>query len=897
MTNKHRKPFEWLNEDGRNFLEGGYLTEGVSPEQRIKDIADHAESILGIEGYSDKFYDYMAKGYFSLASPVWSNFGTDKGLPISCFGSNIEDTMPSIMNTQAEVGMMSKFGGGTSGYFGNLRGRGAPITDNGESSGAVHFMQLFEGIIDVVAQGSTRRGAFSPYLPIEHSDIDEFLDIGSEGNPIQKLTHGVTVTDEWMKEMVAGDDEKRATWAKVIQRRAENGYPYIFFTDTVNNEAADVYRDKGLEINHSNLCVAPETKILTDKGYEEIGSLEGEKVNVWNGEEWSNVNVIKTGENQELLRVVTNSGYELECTPYHKFYVLENTERGKRTRPPRYKEVRAKDLKEGDKLIKFDLPVIEGHKELEYAYDNGFFTADGTVSGSTDVMYLYGDKQELIDNLPSVSTWVRSNQLDRLNGTATGLKEKYFVPSADYSIDSKLKWLAGYFDGDGTVTNNDGSQSIQAASINKGFLKDMQLMLQTLGIDSKVMLAREAGTSLLPKNDGTGDYKFYRTQEVHRILINGNSLYNLYLMGFETHRLRWKIREPNRECSQFIRVSDVNELDERKDTYCFTEHKRGMAMFNGLLTGQCSEITLPNNEEWSFVCCLSSMNLLHYDEWKDTDAVETLIYFLDAVMTEFITKLEAMRDSDKAEDKQAFYFMEKAYNFAKDHRALGLGVLGWHSYLQSNMIPFESLEATKRNAWMFQHIQEKANKASEELAGMFGEPELLKGYGRRNTTTTAVAPTTSSAFILGQVSQSIEPLFSNNFVKDVAKAKVTVRNPYLKEVLASYGKDDRETWNSIRDYDGSVQHLDFLTDNEREVFKTFSEIDQYVILDQAAIRQQFIDQSQSLNLMINPDVTAKEINELYMFAWENDVKTLYYQHGTNAAQEFSRDKLCVVCEA
>lgn len=893
MTND----FKWLNDHSRNFLNGGYLLEGVTPEQRIKTIADTAENILGIEGFSDKFYDYMSRGYYSLSTPVWANFGTKKGLPISCFGSHIEDNMGGILHAQAEVGMMSKFGGGTSGYFGDLRHRGAPITDNGQSSGAVHFMKLFESIIDVVSQGSTRRGRFSPYLPIDHPDIEEFLKIGTEGDPIQELTHGVTVTDEWMKEMIAGDSDKRAIWAKVIQRRVEIGYPYIFFTDTVNNEAVDVYKDKGLRINHSNLCVSPETKILTDQGYEKIGKLAGEKVNIWNGEDWSNVEVVKTGENQKLLKVVTNSGYELESTPYHKFYVLEDTESGGRTNPPRYKEVRAKDLKAGDRLIKFSLPVIEGHKTLPHAYDNGFFTADGTNRGNTKIIYLYNDKQRLSEKLTSVKSWVRSNQSDRLQGTAIGLEDKYFVPNADYSIKSKLEWLAGYLDGDGTVTNNNGSQSIQAGSINKEFLKEVQLMLQTLGIESKVTLARKAGKSLLPKNDGTGDYAEYETQEVHRILINGNSLYQLHELGFVTHRLVWEVRKPNRECSHFIQVTDVIELDERKDTYCFSEPKRHMGMFNGLLTGQCSEIALPNNSDWSFVCNLSSMNLLHYDEWKDTDAVETMIYFLDAVMTEFLTKLERLRDSDKAEDRKAFGFMERAYNFAKANRALGLGALGWHSYLQSKMIPFESLDASKLNAWIFRFIQERALKASKELAELYGEPEVLKGYGRRNTTLTAVAPTTSSAFILGQVSQSIEPIWSNNYVKDVAKAKVTIRNPYLREVLAKYGKDTREVWNSIRDHDGSVQHLDFLTDHEREVFKTFSEIDQYVILDQAAIRQQFIDQSQSLNLMVNPKMSAKEINELYLFAWENKVKTLYYQHSTNAAQQFSKDKICSVCEA
>lgn len=555
---------KWLNENSRLFLSRGYLTEGVTPEERVRFIADKAQEILGIDGFADKFYDYMSKGYYSMSSPIWANFGISKGLPISCFGSYLEDNMGGILYTQAEVGMMSKFGGGTSGYFGDLRHRGAPITDNGESSGAVHFMKLFETIIDVVSQGSTRRGRFAPYLPIDHPDIEEFLKIGTEGDPIQELTHGVTVGNEWMESMIVGDSEKRALWAKLIQRRVEIGYPYIFFTDTVNNETVDVYKDKGLKIHHSNLC---------------------------------------------------------------------------------------------------------------------------------------------------------------------------------------------------------------------------------------------------------------------------------------------------------------------------------------------SEIALPNNDQWSFVCNLSSMNILYYDEWKDTDAVETMVFFLDAVMTDFISKLEALRDSDKGEDNMAFKFMEKAYNFARDNRALGLGALGWHSYLQSKMIPFESMDATRLNAQVFKLIQNQALEASKKLATLYGEPEILKGYGRRNTTLTAIAPTTSSAFILGQVSQSIEPIWSNNYVKDVSKTKVTIRNEYLEALLEEKGMNTREVWIDIRNHDGSVQHLDFLSDHEKDVFKTFSEIDQYVVLDQAAIRQQFVDQSQSLNIMVNPTMSAKDINELYLFAWRNGVKSLYYQHSTNAAQQFSKDKLCIMCEA
>lgn len=552
------EPWYWLNENSRGFLDRGYLAPGQTAEERIRVIAEAAEHFLGRAGFADKFYDYMSRGWISLASPVWSNFGVTKGLPISCFGSYVADNMGSILYTNAEVGMMSKFGGGCSGYFGDLRGRGSSISDNGHSSGSPHFMQLFETLVDVVSQGSVRRGHFSPYLPVEHSDIMEFLDIGTEGNPIQKLTHAVTVTDEWMESMVGGDAEKRAIWARVIQRRGEMGYPYILFKDTANNNTVDVYKDKKLTIHASNMC---------------------------------------------------------------------------------------------------------------------------------------------------------------------------------------------------------------------------------------------------------------------------------------------------------------------------------------------SEIMLPSRTDWSFVCCLSSVNLLHYDAWKDTDLIETMIAFLDAVMEDFIQKLEAMRDHADQEKRLAFSFMERAYNFAKANRALGLGVLGWHSLLQAKDLAFESSEADALNMEVFKLIKEKADLASKQLAEELGEPSVLEGYGRRNTTLLAIAPTTSSAFILGQVSQGIEPIWSNCYVKDVAKMKVTIKNPTLLKLLAEKGKDTKEVWDSIRDADGSVQHLDFLTDQERAIFRTFAEIDQSAVIKQAADRQVYIDQGQSLNIMVAPETPVKDINQLYIQAWKQGIKSLYYQHSMNAAQQMVRKKL------
>jgi ribonucleoside-diphosphate reductase alpha chain len=259
--------------------------------------------------------------------------------------------------------------------------------------------------------------------------------------------------------------------------------------------------------------------------------------------------------------------------------------------------------------------------------------------------------------------------------------------------------------------------------------------------------------------------------------------------------------------------------------------------------------------------------------------------FLDTVIEEFIEKTEGLP------------FMEAPRKFSMAQRAIGIGVLGWHSYLQSKSIAFESLDAKLLTNQIFKYIESESMLASTELAQTFGEPEKLKGSGRRNMTTQAIAPTTSSSFILGQVSPSVEPLNSNYFVKDLAKGKFTYKNPYLKEVLKAHGNDTADVWKSILVTGGSVQHLMFLSDHEKEVFKTFGEISQKEIVLQAGIRQKYIDQSQSINLMIHPKTPVKDVNQLLIFAWEQGVKTLYYHRGTNPSQELSRNLLtCTSCE-
>jgi len=872
----------------------------------MMDIAKHAEKILWIKWFADKFYNYLWKGYYSLSTPVRTNFWNWRGMPISCHSIEMWDSVADIMHTNWELWVMTKLGAWVWTYFWNLRPRWTAITNNWESSGSVHFMEMFDKTASVISQGNSRRWATTPYLPVEHWDIEEFLEIGTEWHPIQRCTTAVTISNEWMKEMLEWDKDKRKIRAKILKRRSEVGYPYITFVWNANEQRVDVYKDKWLDVKTSNICVVWDTKILTDRWYLEISSLEDEEINVWNWFEFTKTIVRKTWENQEIINVKTNSWYEINCTPYHKFYIQNwywNYSENMSLK-------RAFELEPWDKIIKHNLPIIDWDKNLDYAYDNWFYSWDWCVYQKRQRIYLYWEKKKLKDRFLSITKRNNQEDQDRMYWHTNLLMDKFFVPNSEYTIESRIEWLSWLFDADWYVTtNNTWAQTIQLVSINKQFLFDLQLMLQTLWCDSKIRKQSDWWIRKMPKNDWSGEMWDYLTKEARRILINWNSLYKLISLWLDCWRLKRTWKEPSRLCSEFVKIESVEYLTNKEDVYCFTEEKRWMWMFNWILTWNCQEIFLNTDEKHSFVCCLSSINLLHRDEIKDTDAVETMVCFLDAVMQEFINKLESLRDSDKKEDKITFHFMEKAYNFALRERAIWVWVLGWHSYLQSKMIAIESEEASAINIDIWKIIKDKTYSASMWMADTYWEPSLLKWYWRRHSHLMAVAPTTSSAFILWQVSQSIEPLMSNYYTKNLAKHTATIRNIYLEKLLKEKRMNNRDVWDSIRDYDGSVQHLDFLTLEEKQVFKTFKEIDQEILLQQASDRQKYIDQWQSLNTMITPSMTAKDVSNLCIKAWELGLKWLYYAHSINAAQETVRsikqasdiEKVCYIwcksCEA
>jgi len=555
---------KWYNDYSKQFMEQGYLIPGQTIENRIQIIGDASERLLKkmclkeedkniFDGYSQKLQSYISKGWVSLSTPIWCNFGNKRGLPISCFGSYIGDSIDEIYDSVKEVATMSKNSGGTSGYFGDVRGRGSVITDNGTSNGSKPFLSPFQNTVSVVSQGTARRGYFSGYQDIFHLDIDEWFNIRAEGDEIQHITWGVCIPTWWIEQMKGGDVNKRTIWAKLIQKRFETGLPYVFFTDNANNH---------------------------------------------------------------------------ESTP-------------------------------------------------------------------------------------------------------------------------------------------------------------------------------------------------------------------------EVYKGKSRIKASN----------------------------------------MCTEIMLPSNKDESFVCDLSSINDYYYEEYKDTDLIETITYFLDSVMQEFIEKTENVKS------------LHKAMAFAKNHRAIGIGRLGYHSYLQSHMLPFESLQARNINNTIQKNIRDKSLLASKKMSELFGECKETLGLNRRNTTTQAIAPTTSSAFILEQVSQSTEPWMSNFMIKQLSKGKFVIKNTELVKLLSEKNKNTDEVWDSIMKQHGSVLHLNFLSDDEKSVFKTAREISQDEIIIQASHRQKYIDQGQSLNLFITADTTAKEVSQLMLKAHDLGLKSLYYQHNISAASEFAKNfNNCISCE-
>lgn len=867
----------WFSSAGYQMIKEKYLHQPTIKDQFsliARTAAKHIPEAQRETAYN-KFFWLMWEGIMSCSTPVLANMGTDKGLPVSCSGNYIDDSISGFYEARLENAVLTKHGFGTSSYLGDVRHRGA-LCKTGSASGAQPLVDGFGRDMEDVAQGAQRRGAWAGYLPIHHGDFDE-LSNSLLAHPDGKNL-GWIIDDNFIEQLKRKEQEAVRRYRKALMIKMTTGKGYFFFVDKANRHRPRMYSDRGLDIKATNLCVAPETLILTRDGYIEIQDVAGEEVDVWNGEEWSKVSVFKTGENKPLVTVNTKDGFSLDCTLYHKFYVKQGTS---------IVEKRTHELKAGDRLIKWDAPVIQGDRDLANAYANGFYTADGTTVEGKHRVYLYGEKQKLLKHFtPTMMPTVQEDQ-DRTYFYMDGLKHKYFVPSSEYSIKSRVDWLAGLLDGDGCLLTEKTykSQTLQIASAQEGFLHNVQLMLQTLGVQSKVIHRRAAGEYPLPKNDGSDECGVFDCKEIKLLIINGVGIITLLNLGMECHRLDVKYHIPDRDASRFVTIESIVDSGRKDDTYCFTEPKRHMGVFNGILTGQCTEIMLHSSNEHTFSCILASMNVAKWETWKDTDAVYWATIFLDCVCSEFIEKASKIK------------YLEKVVEFTKKGRAIGLGQTGFHTLLQSKFIPFESLEAQFLNTTIAKHIWEESLKASKELSWRFGEPEWCQGYGVRNTHRIAIAPTKSTSLIMGGISEGISPDPALVYTQRTAAGEVVRIAPEFLKYLKDHGLYTSENIAEVSSNFGSCQKVDWLPNHIKEVFKTAFEIDQHVIIRYASQRQEYVDQGQSLNLFFDGRANSEYISSVHKQAFlDKNILSLYYIQSLAGVSATKGLDECVACQ-
>ena len=547
-------------------ITGGYLIFDETPKDAYMRVAKTVARRLYKPELAEKFFEYIWNGWLCLASPVLSNTGTDRGLPISCFGIDVADSIQDIGTKNLEMMLLAKHGGGVGIGINQIRPAGAKITGTGTSDGVVPFCKIYDSTILATNQGSVRRGAASVNINIEHNDFEEWIEIREPKGDVNRqslnLHQCAVVGDKFMRKLEQGDAKARDRWSKLLRKRKATGEPYIMFKGNVNKANPQAYKTNGLKVHMTNIC---------------------------------------------------------------------------------------------------------------------------------------------------------------------------------------------------------------------------------------------------------------------------------------------------------------------------------------------SEITLHTDETHSFVCCLSSLNLAKYEEWKDTNLIYDSVWFLDGVMEEFIQRAKGLRG------------FENSVRSATKGRALGLGVLGWHTYLQEKGLPFEGLLSQYETRKIFSQIKIESERASRALAEVYGEPLWCVGTGMRNTHLRALAPTVSNSKLSGNVSAGIEPWAANVFTEQSAKGTFIRKNPTLVKLLKKHKLNTDEIWNKILADGGSVQGVDELEDifcshgvSAKEVFKTFKEINQLELVNQAGLRQQYIDQAVSLNLAFPSEATPKWLNKVHMDAWKKGVKTLYYMRtesvlrGDIAAK--AMDEGCLSCD-
>lgn len=900
---------------------------------------------LGIHGNDIenalKSYYYMSHKYFTHATPTLFNAGTPTPQLASCFlMTMIDDSVEGIYDSVKRSAIISKYSGGQGVSVHDIRCEGSRIRSNdGEAGGLIPMLKLFNDCACHINQASKRRGSISIYLEPHHPDIEDFLELkkntGKEEKRCRDLFFALWNSDLFMQrveenknwslfcpsecpglsevhgaEFVAlyekYEKEGRAwktikaqeLWSKIVTSQMETGGPYMLYKDQINSH--NNQSNLGT-IKSSNLCVSGDTFILTDKGQIPIRHLQDQEVNVWNGEEWSATTVRKTGENQELVNVTLSNGVSIKCTPYHKFHITD----GKRY--PKTEIVEASQLKPNHALIRYKLPsVVHFDKsELKYPYMQGFFAGDGTYGAPNKkrpIIYLYGEKKELLIHM-TYRTMSAAKDGSRLNLILNkeDLTDKFYVPMNE-CVDTKLRWFEGYCDADGTITKgkkNETNEGLQIGSIEFEFLMSVKLMLQLLGIDSKVTKNKDAEMRSLP--DHKGGSKEYYCKTIYRILISANELHKLANIGFAPKRLKFAERIPQRKADQFIRVVDVKPLDEREDTFCFNESKKHLGMFNGVLSGNCTEVTEYTAPDEVSVCTLASLGLPSFivDGVFDHQKLYDACYYVTLNLNKVI-------------DVNFYPITEARYSNLK-HRPIGIGIQGLADCFFILKYPYDSPEAKVLNQEILETMYFASATCSNDLAKKYGVyesyvgspaskgiltpdmwghtptnrwnyPQLrenVKTWGLRNSLLISLMPTASTASILNFV-ESFDCLTNNLYTRRVLAGEFILTNKYLMKDLMSLGLWNEQMKQKIIEHNGSIQNIAEIPNDIKQIYRTVWEVPMKSLIDMSSDRNPFVCQSQSFNCYMSAPNKAK-LTSMHFYAWKKGLKTGMYYLRTNAA--------------
>lgn len=904
----------WYSTGGWQMYKSKYLFEAPHWKAQATRIAKTAAKHSSDPDYwQPKFFDLLWKGWLSPSTPILANMGTHRGLPVACSGCYVEDSVSGFYEAVTEIAVLSKWGFGTSAYLGDIRPRGSIIANGGKASGVVPIIKNLVQVCRDISQGMSRRGSGGWYLDIEGGDFWEVLGM-LESTP-DDLNIGWNITDKFIAKLDTGDVEAVNRFQSAMKVKMTIGKGYFFFVDKANRQRPATYKDHGLDIKASNLCVTGDQRVVSDRGmltakelYDQGGDLtlfDNEKV-----VEASPMRLIE--KDAKVYRVTLENGLDHTITSYHKI----KTNSGMKE---------CKDVKVGEKVAFQTKTGIFGDKDMRgEAFLLGLYQSEGTQHKDTIFLDLWEDNFDIIPEVEKAfsefcikydtqlgvngrryhipkfksMTICESSSTRKIPKVRLGSKalkkgmnfEKGYIPQWIYESNEASQWeyIRGLFICDGTANISNGKGNplyLSITNTGREYLQELQRLLLNLGVRFSLSMSHEEGERKLP--DAKGGYAMYHCKATYRLVCGNRSGGLLFEKntGFLTRKGQYVEDRVYRDnTKKFSKVKSIEYIG-KEDVYCTTvDSDEHLWVCNGFITSNCSEIMLNSSEDLTYTCVLSSMNVALYDEWKDTDAVFTSTVFLDCVASEFIEKAKDIKH------------LHKAVNFTEKGRALGLGQMGVFSLFQKRRLDPEGFEAHSLNVEVASYIHKESEKATRWMAVEWGESEWCVGYGRRNTHLQAIAPTKSTALLMGGWSEGSSPDPAMVFSSSGAAGDIDRVNPVLLEWIKGEGLNLSKCISDVLIDNGSVQDVEWLPDDLKIVFKNAFEISQFTLIRLAAARQNFVDQGQSTNLFFAHNDDEGYIAKVHQEAFKNEnILSLYYVY-SNSELKAERTDDCEACQ-